>query len=239
MLEIDGLTVRFDGVEALRDLTLAVPAGARIGVLGPNGSGKTTLFNAISGLVAITAGSIRLDGQTISRLAPHQIAMAGVARTFQTLRLFNRLSVLDNVLPQTGAASSPARDARQRARAALDAVGLDTRRDVLAGDLGFYEQRRLEIARAIAAAPRLLLADEPTGGLSQAESEDIVDLLGRAFGSATTILLIEHKIAAVEALCPRAFLLTEGRLAADAAPRDMLQDRKLSSVYFGSRSDSS
>lgn len=237
MLEIDGLTVRFDGVEALRDLTLAVPAGARIGVLGPNGSGKTTLFNAISGLVAVTAGSIRLGGQTISRLAPHQIAMAGVARTFQTLRLFNRLSVIDNVLPHTGAAMT-AHDARQRARAALDAVGLDARRDMLAGDLGFYEQRRLEIARAIAAGPRLLLADEPTGGLSQAEAEEIVDLLGRAFGPATTILLIEHKIAAVEALCPRAFLLTEGQLAADAATRHMLRDRKLSSVYFGSRSDS-
>jgi ABC-type branched-subunit amino acid transport system ATPase component len=237
MLRIDGLTVRFDGIEALRDLTLAVPAGARIGVLGPNGSGKTTLFNAISGLVAIAAGSVHLDGQTISRLAPHQIAMTGVARTFQTLRLFNRLSVLDNVLPQTGLAAT-ARDVRQRSRAALDAVGLDARRDVLAGDLGFYEQRRLEIARAIAAEPRLLLADEPTGGLSQAEAEEIVGLLGRAFGSGTTILLIEHKIAAVEALCPRAFLLTEGRLAADAATSDMLRDRTLSSVYFGTQSES-
>jgi ABC-type branched-subunit amino acid transport system ATPase component len=238
MLRIDGLTVRFDGIEALRDLTLAVPAGARIGVLGPNGSGKTTLFNAISGLVAIAAGSVRLDGQTISRLAPHQIAMTGVARTFKTLRLFNRLSVLDNVLPQTGLAAT-ARDVRQRSRAALDAVGLDARRDVLAGDLGFYEQRRLEIARAIAAEPRLLLADEPTGGLSLAEAEEIVGLLARAFGSETTILLIEHKIAAVEALCPRAFLLTEGRLAADAATSDMLRDRTLSSVYFGTQSESS
>jgi ABC-type branched-subunit amino acid transport system ATPase component len=164
--------------------------------------------------------------------------MAGVARTFQTLRLFNRLSVLDNVLPHTGAATT-AHDARQRSRAALDAVGLDARRDVLAGDLGFYEQRRLEIARAIAAEPRLLLADEPTGGLSLAEAEEIVGLLARAFGSETTILLIEHKIAAVEALCPRAFLLTEGRLAADAATSDMLRDRTLSSVYFGTQSESS
>ncbi|MFN3743754.1 MAG: ABC transporter ATP-binding protein [Hyphomicrobiaceae bacterium] len=235
MLEIDGLTVRFDGIEALRDLTLAVPTGTRIGVLGPNGSGKTTLFNAISGLVGRTAGTIRLDGQAISSLAPHHIAAAGVARTFQAVRLFQRLSALDNVLPARGPAAATARKARQNALAALDAVGLGAQRDTLAGDLTFFEQRRLEIARAIAQQPRLLLADEPTGGLSQAESDHVVDLLAHAFGAETTILLIEHKITIVEALCPRSLLLAEGRLISDAATREMLRDHRLASVYFGSR----
>jgi len=235
MLEVEGLTVRFDGVEALRDLAFVVPSGGRVGILGPNGSGKTTLFNAISGLVGIVAGTIRLDGQMISRRAPNQIAALGVARTFQSVRLFQRLSALDNVLPALGAAGVALRDARRSALDALDAVDLGKQRETLAGDLSFYEQRRLEIAHAIAQQPRLLLADEPTAGLSKGESDAVVSLLDRSFGSETTILLIEHKIAAVEALCPRSLLLTEGRLAADMATADMLKDRALASVYFGSR----
>lgn len=235
MLKIDGLKVRFDGVEALAGLTISIPAGTRIGVLGPNGSGKTTLFNAISGLVAIAGGSIRLDGRAISGLAPHRIAAAGVARTFQSVRLFHRLSVLDNVLPAAGAAAITSHDAREAALAALDIAGLSARRDALAGDLGFYDQRRLEIARAVAQRPRLLLADEPTGGLSQAESDQVVALIGRAFGPDTAILLIEHHVAAVEALCPRSLLLAEGRVVADAATSDMRRDRSLADLYFGTR----
>jgi len=235
MLEIDDLTVRFDGLEALSGLTLAVPRGARVGVIGPNGSGKTTLFNAISGLVAIAGGTIRLDGRTISRLAPHQIAAAGIARTFQSIRLFQRLSALDNVLPVTGSAAATARDSLRAAHAALEVVGLTGRRDTLAGDLSFYEQRRLEIARSIAQRPRLLLADEPTAGLSQSESDQVIEIIGNAFGNETTILLIEHKIAAVEALCPRSMLLSEGRLIIDAATNDMRRDPRLADVYFGSQ----
>lgn len=235
MLEIDDLTVRFDGIEALSGLTLAVPPGARVGVIGPNGSGKTTLFNAISGLVAIDGGTIRLDGRAISRLAPHQIAASGIARTFQSVRLFQRLSVLDNVLPVIGPPAATGRDAGQAALAALGAVGLNARRDTLAGDLSFYEQRRLEIARAIAQRPHLLLADEPTAGLSQSESDHIVDLIGNAFGAETAILLIEHKIAAVEALCPRSMLLSEGRLIMDAGTHDMRRDPRLADVYFGAQ----
>lgn len=233
MLEIEGLTVRFDGVEALSGLTITVPSGARVGVIGPNGSGKTTLFNAISGLVAIADGTIRLDGRTISHLAPHQIAASGVARTFQSVRLFQRLSALDNVLPVTGPAAKTTRDARQAAQAALETVGLGAQRDTLAGDLSFYEQRRLEIARAIAQRPRLLLADEPTAGLSQSESDHVIELIGNAFGADSTILLIEHKIAAVEALCPRSMLLSEGRLIINAATSDMRRDPRLANVYFG------
>ena len=235
MLAIDGLVVRFDGLEAIAGLTLAVPAGARVGILGPNGSGKTTLFNAISGLTALAGGTIRIDGRATSGLPPHRIAAAGVARTFQTVRLFQRLSVLDNVLPRVGAGASTVSEARQTALAALDNVGLGDQRDVMAGDLGAFAQRRLEIARAMAQRPRLLLVDEPTGGLSRAEAGSIIDLLDRCVGQATTILLIEHNIAAIESLCPRSILLVEGRLAADAATTDMLRDRALASVYFGSR----
>jgi ABC-type branched-subunit amino acid transport system ATPase component len=233
MLEINGLTVRFDGIEALRDLTISVPAGARLGVLGHNGSGKTTLFNAISGLVAIAAGTIRLDGHLLSQLAPHRIAAAGVVRTFQSVRLFQRLSTLDNVLPAGGPATASSGEARKKALAALETVGLLDRRHTLAGDLSFYEQRRVEIARAIAQQPRLLLADEPTAGLSQAESDDVVTLLAHAFDPDTTILLIEHKIAAVERLCPRSLLLSEGRLVAAMATGDMLRESAFASVYFG------
>jgi ABC-type branched-subunit amino acid transport system ATPase component len=235
MLRIDGLVVRFDGLRALDGLSLAVPAGARIGVLGPNGSGKTTLFNAISGLTGLAAGTIRLDGRATSGLAPHRIAAAGVARTFQTVRLFQRLSALDNVLPRVGPGATTSSDARRTALAALDSVGLGEARDIMAGDLGAFAQRRLEIARAMAQRPRLLLVDEPTGGLSRAEADSIIELLDRCIDPATTILLIEHNVGAIEALCPRTVLLVEGRLAADAATADMLRDRALASVYFGSR----
>jgi len=235
MLEIDGLTVRFDGIEALRGLSLKAPPGARIGVIGPNGSGKTTLFNAISGLVAVASGAIRLGDKTISRLAPHQVAAAGVARTFQTVRLFDRLSVLDNALPTTSAAAGGPRAANDTALAALDLIGLGARRDTLAGDLSFYERRRLEIARVIAQRPRLVLADEPTAGLSHSEADHVIELMSRAFDATTIILLIEHRIDAVEALCPRALLLAEGLLVADAATSDMRRDARLANVYFGSR----
>jgi ABC-type branched-subunit amino acid transport system ATPase component len=235
MLEIDGLVVRFGGLKAIDGLALAVPAGARIGILGPNGSGKTTLFNAISGLTALSEGTIRLDGREMSRLAPHRIAAAGVARTFQTVRLFQRQSVLDNVLPRVGPGSITAAEARRTALAALDGVGLGDARDVMAGDLGAYAQRRVELARAMAQQPRLLLVDEPTGGLSHTETDEIIDLLNRNVDPTTTILLIEHNVGAIEALCPRSILLVEGRIAADAATTDMLRDRALASVYFGSR----
>ena len=235
MLEIDRLTVRFDGLEALRDLTFAVSAGTRVGVIGPNGSGKTTLFNAISGLVAITAGAIRLDGREISQLAPQHIAAAGVARTFQTPRLFQRMSVLDNILPRVGRSAATSRDARQAAVDALDAVGLASLSDTLAGDLGTFEQRRLELARAMAERPRLLLVDEPTAGLSNAESDRVIELLDRSFDRTTAILLIEHRIDAIEALCPRSILLVEGRLAADASTTELVRDRRFVSVYFGQR----
>ena len=235
MLGIDGLMVRFDGLNAIDGLTLTVPAGARVGILGPNGSGKTTLFNAISGLAALAGGTIRLDGRETSGLAPHRIADAGVARTFQTVRLFQRLSALDNVLPRVGPGATTSSDARRTALAALDCVGLGDTRDVMAGDLGAFERRRLEIARAMAQRPRLLLVDEPTGGLSRAEAESIVKLLDRSVDPATAILLIEHNVAAIEALCPRSILLVEGRLAADASTDEMLRDRSLANVYFGPR----
>lgn len=235
MLRIDGLVVRFDGLRAVDELTLTVPAGARVGILGPNGSGKTTLFNAISGLTALAGGTIRLDGRSTSGLAPHQIAAAGVARTFQTVRLFQRLSALDNVLPRVGAGATTSSDARRTALAALDSVGLVDAHEIMAGDLDAFAQRRLEIARAIAQRPRLLLVDEPTAGLSRVEADRIVELLDCAVDPTTTILLIEHNVGAIEALCPRSLLLVEGRLAADAATADMLRDRAHASVYFGSQ----
>ena len=217
-------------------MALSIPAGARIGVIGPNGSGKTTLFNAISGLVALAAGVVRLDGEEISRLPPHQIAGAGVARTFQTVRLFQRLSVLDNALPRVGAGALTAAAARRTALDALDAVGLAARCETIAGDLTFFEQRRLEIARALAQRPRVLLIDEPTSGLSHAEASEVINLLCRGTDPSTALLVIEHNIGVLERLCPRSILLVEGRLAAEAATRDMIEDRTFAGVYFGTQS---
>ena len=229
MLEIDGLAVRFDGIQALTRVSIAIPTGTRIGVIGPNGSGKTTLLNAISGLIPLAAGTIAVNGQNISRLAPHEIARVGVARTFQTVRLFRRLSVLDNVMPRH------APDAHKAALAALDATGLHERQDEMAGDLTYVDQRRLEIARAVAQRPRVLLVDEPTSGISRIESDEIVALIDRCFDRETTILMVEHNVNAIVTLCARSVLLVEGRLAADGTTRDLLHDQRLMNVYLGTQ----
>ena len=231
MLEIDGLAVRFDGVQALAGLSLVIPTGARVGVIGPNGSGKTTLLNAISGLIPLAGGTIALDGQNISRLAPHEIARVGVARTFQTVRLFRQLSVIDNAMPRHGP------NARRLALEALAATGLRERHDEMAGDLTYVDQRRLEIARALAQKPRLLLVDEPTSGLSRIEADEIVALIDRCIDPETTILLVEHNMNAIVTLCARSVLLVEGRLTADGMTRELLRDPRLMSVYLGTQTD--
>src|SRR5262245_8980880 len=216
LLRLEGLGVRFGGVEALSGLDLELAAGQALGLMGANGCGKTTLFNAITGVVRPSAGRIRFDGRDITAAPTHAIARGGIARTFQTVRLFPAMTVADNIARVDQAGSADA------AEQALEWVGLAGRRRLLAGELSLIDQRRLEVARALARAPRLVLMDEPTSGLSPQETEDMVTLLADAVLPGRAAILAEHKPWVLAALCTRAIRLDQGRTAKEGLPAELI-----------------
>jgi branched-chain amino acid transport system ATP-binding protein len=228
LLDIEALAVRIGGLDVLSGIDLSVAAGEAVGLFGPNGSGKTTLFNAITGITAAAAGRIRLAGRDITGDRPDRIAEAGIARTFQTPRVFQRMTVADNIRPARRAFPGHALNRL------LGAAGLAGRRDELAADLTLCEVKRLEIARALALAPRLLLLDEPTGGLTPAEAADIVGLVRDLVPKATALIVIEHRLDVLRSLCPRAVALDHGTRIADGALAAVEQDGKVRAAYFGS-----
>src|SRR5205809_1504635 len=219
LLECDGISKRFGGVHAVADVGLAVASGQVFGLIGPNGAGKTTLVNLISGHLRIDAGAIRFAGADVTRLAPHALTARGIARTFQGVRLFKGLTVLENVLVGRHARMRP--DALRRlwprgapdladreiARSLLDRMGLAARAGALAGELAYGDQRRLEIARALASEPRLLILDEPAAGMNPAESSGLRGLMRDLALNGLTILLIEHDVRLVMGACDRVAVL--------------------------------
>jgi len=242
MLKLERVTRRFGGIEAVKDLDLDVPAGARLGLIGPNGSGKTTLLNLISGVLAPDSGAIAWNGARIEGLPAHRFARLGIARTFQNLRLVKHMTVRENVwLAQhtlVGAAALRRGTAAERARAQrvdelLAALGLDAWRDSPVAALPLPQQRRVELARALAREPALLLLDEPAGGMTPVETEAMGALIARLVPPAVTLIVVEHKLDLVAKLCPRIAVLDFGRKIAEGAPGDVLRDEKVMEVYFG------
>ncbi|GLY07965.1 MULTISPECIES: ABC transporter ATP-binding protein [Actinoplanes] len=244
LLEIDDLTVRFGGVTALAGVSLRHTAGGVVGLIGANGAGKSTLINVLSGVLHGTAGTIRLDGQDISRLPTYRIARAGVARTYQNLEIFGSLSVLDNVLVPYRRTDDTRRlrdrfgirsaDRRARGEAILAEVGLGGQSHRYAAELPYGLQRRLEIGRALATAPRLLLLDEPLAGLTLGESADLLDLLARLPGRGVTVLLVEHDVPSVLRISDRVIVLHHGTVLADGAPEHIVTDPAVRAAYLGS-----
>lgn len=226
LLRLEGLSVRFGGVEALSALDLELAPGQALGLMGPNGCGKTTLFNAISGLVPAAAGRILFRGADITSLPVNAIARLGIARTFQTVRLFPYMSVLDNVAP---VAATPPEAIEQ----ALARAGLAPRREALAGELSLAEQRRLEIARALARSPQLILMDEPTAGLNPQESGEMVALLRAAVLPSCAVIVTEHKPDVIAGLCPSVLLLDQGRRAAQGPPAELFAGSDFRRAYLG------
>ena len=240
LLEIEALSCRFGGLTALDQVSFSVQEGEIFGLIGPNGAGKTTLFNAISGVTPATDGELRLAGRHLDGLEPHQINRLGIARTFQNLRLFESLSVGENVevgLQQRLRRFPPAAGWSARRRTVGDLLELVELADSTArpaGSLSYGERRRLEIARALATGPRLLLLDEPAAGMNPAEKDDLTGLIRRLRQRfSLTILLIEHHVPLVMGLCDRIAVLNFGRRIALGRPDAVRRDPKVLEAYLG------
>ncbi len=236
ILEISGLSKHFGGLRAVDEVDLAIESGSVHALIGPNGSGKTTTLNLLSGIYRPTAGRIRLGGRDVAGLAPHLLAAAGIGRTFQNIRLFHSLTAFENVLIgsfRVGSGEHDAQSRRERALAAIDFVGMAARAPVLVSSLPYGHQRLVEIARALAANPTLLLLDEPAAGLNLTEKQNLVALLRRLRGHGLTILLIEHDMDLVEQISDRITVLNFGRRIADGTPAEVLRHPDVVAAYLG------
>ena len=233
MLAVDGLTKRFGGLVAVDGASLEVPEGAIVALIGPNGAGKTTLFAAIAGFHKPDSGRVRFQGADITGLPPHRICQLGMVRTFQITQPFARLSVLENIM--TGAYLRTARraEAEARARAVAVQVGLDRRLDMPGGDLTVAGRKRLEVARALATAPRLLLLDEVMAGLNPSELAEFLDVVRAIRDGGTTVLLIEHVMQAVMRLAEQVHVLNNGRIIAAGKPAEIAADPHVVEAYLG------
>ncbi|MBY4213363.1 ABC transporter ATP-binding protein [Rhodococcus fascians] len=257
MLEIQNVGMSFGGVVALRDISFAVQPGEVVGVIGPNGSGKSTLVNIMTGFYRPTDGQVTLEGSVISGHSPAGIRRLGVARTFQNLRLVQEMSALDNVTAGTyldtvesggmvwqglsaviglTAARRASRRARDAAKSALEVVGMAAKSNISVGNLSYGDQKRLELARAIALRPSVLILDEPTAGMAEDEAEELIGLmsdLAKDGSNSLSLFLVEHRLELVLSVSDRAIVMDGGALIADGVPAEIAVNPDVRRVYVG------
>ena len=235
LLTLNGLTKRFGGLTAVNAVSFSLERGEVVGLLGPNGSGKTTVLNMISGFLPPTGGSIALNGELISGMTPNRIATKGVARTFQLVRALPSLTVAENVIAALAFGKRPlwGEAARETACRHLGDVGLSGRADEPAGALTYIDQKRMELARALAAEPELLLLDEWLAGLNPTELRTGIDLILSLKDRGITVLLVEHVMDAIRALCGRCIVMNAGRKIADGPTAETLKDPEVVRAYLG------
>jgi len=238
-LELKNVTKRFGGVAAVDDVTFAIGKGEILGVIGPNGAGKTTLLNCISGVYRLDGGDVRWQGESIAGLAPYRVARLGIGRTFQIVKPFTSMTVRENVVagalfgsdedrPRLGAAFG-------RADGVLELVGLRSKADLPVSAMTIPDRKRLEVARAVATRPKLLLLDEVMAGLNPVEIDDALDMVRAVHQSGVTVVLIEHVMRVIVGVCARVVVLDVGRMLADGPPDVVLRDERVIQAYLGER----
>jgi branched-chain amino acid transport system ATP-binding protein len=252
LLDVQRLSKSFGGLVAVNNVSFTVDEGSVVGLIGPNGAGKTTVFNLITGIYPANSGAISFDGRSILGLPTHRIVVLGIARTFQTIRLFQNLSVLENVLAgyhcrmKAGILSAMLRTPRQQREEhqalvqvmhALGFVGLSSHAEQQAKNLSYGNQRLLEIARALVSEPRLLILDEPAGGMNEQETTNLIQLIRRLSARGITVLLIEHDMSLVMRVCEKIVVVEYGSKIAEGPPDAIKQDRRVIEAYLGVEED--
>ena len=233
LLSVKGVTKRFGGITANKGISFEVAPGELVGIIGPNGAGKTTLFECISGFYTPDEGEVLLEGERITGLSPDVVCRRGIARTFQKLRPFQGMTVLENVMVGALTRTRDVKHAREQAREWLSRVGLAEKADAYARTLSTGQRKRLELARALATEPHVLLLDEVTGGVDQRTIPGLVQLIKGLHGRGLTLLVIEHNMRVITAAAQRIVALYLGEVIADGPPQQVARDRKVVEAYLG------
>ncbi len=233
ILKVEGVTKTFGGLAALKGVSFEVPEGQILGLIGPNGAGKTTLFNVMSGFYSPDKGEVLFGGEPISHLKAHAICQRGLARTFQVVKPFGSLSVLQNVMVGSFLRAAGPGEARERALEVMEFVGLVGQRDKVARSLTISDRKRLEVARALATRPRVLLLDEVMAGLNPTELTEMLEILKRIRQTGVTLIVIEHIMAAIMNVSEQIIVLHHGEKIAEGPPREVAKDKRVIDAYLG------